>query len=242
MSWVRTGAIAAAIAVHAAAAAAFVTFGANEPDALQSGAGKDDLSIVATVTLQSEESIGLDAVNQEHQDASVAAKPAPQPEVKQEEAKKEDAIEMEPTPPEETVQPQPPIQEKPPEKEAVKPEAQPVAPSVSAAALEEQHAMSRELEARRSQLLSLYNGKIYKALMEHAIRPRRVQQGRVLLELTLAPSGALLSHRVLQSSGSDLLDRTAMASLERAAPFPPAPPELSTGPYTLSIPFEYAVK
>ncbi|MGB8870128.1 MAG: hypothetical protein WCC96_12875, partial [Rhodomicrobium sp.] len=70
MSWVRTGAILAAFGVHAAAAAALLSFGANAPEALQSGAGKDDLSIVATVTMQSEESIGLDAVTAEHQDAS----------------------------------------------------------------------------------------------------------------------------------------------------------------------------
>ena len=102
--------------------------------------------------------------------------------------------------------------------------------------------MSRDLEARRTQLLSLYNGQIYRTLMQHALRPKKLERGRVIVELTLAPSGALLEHRVLQSSGSDLLDRTALASLERAAPFPPAPVELSKGPYTLSIPFEYAVK
>ncbi|MGO8777859.1 MAG: energy transducer TonB [Rhodomicrobium sp.] len=241
MSWVRAGAILAAFGVHAAAAAALLSFGANAPEALQSGAGKDDLSIVATVTMQSEESIGLDAVTAEHQDASAAAKPAPQPEVKQE-AKKEDAIEMQPPPPEESAPPQAPIQEKPVEKQVEKQEARPAAPSVASAAQEEQHAMNRDLEARRSQLFSLYNAEIYRAIMTHALRPARRQEGRVIVELTLAPSGALLDHRILKSSGSDLLDRTALASLERAAPFPPAPGEVSKGPYRLSIPFEYALK
>jgi len=240
MSLVRAGAILAAFGVHAAAAAALIAFGPYEQDALQSGAGKDDLSIVATVTLQTEESIGLDAVTVEHQEASAAAKP--QPEIKQEEAKKEEAIEMDPPPPEESAPAQAPIQEKPLEKQAEKQEVQPAAPSAPTAAQEEQHAMSRDLEARRSQLLSLYNGKIYRALMEHALQPKMLQRGRVIVELTLAPSGALLAHRVLQSSGSDVLDRTAMASLERAAPFPPAPEELIKGTYTVSIPFEYAVK
>ncbi len=242
MSWVRAGAILAAFGVHAAAAAVLVTFGANEPEALQSGAGRDDLSIVATVTLQSEESIGLDAVTAERQDASAAAKPVVQPEIKREEAKMEDAIEMEPPPPEERAPPQAPIQEKPVEKQVEKQEAQPSAPAVPSAAQEDQHAMSRDLEARRSQLFSLYNAEIYRAVMTHALRPARRREGRVVVELTLAPSGALLDHRVLKSSGSDLLDRTAMASLERAAPFPPAPEEVSKGPYRLSIPFEYALK
>ncbi len=241
MSWVRAGAILAAFGVHAAAAAALVTFGASEPDALQSGTGKDDLSIVATVTLQSEESIGLDAVTAERQDASAAAKPVPQPEIKQEEAKKEDAIEMEPPPPEEQAPPQVPIQEKPVEKPVEKHEVQPAAPSVASAAQEEQHAMSRDLEARRNQLFSLYNAEIYRAVMTHALRPDKVLEGRVGVELTLSPTGKLLAHRVVKSSGFHLLDRTAMANLERV-PFPTPPDGLIKEPYTVTFSFDYSVK
>ncbi|MGO9547397.1 MAG: TonB family protein [Rhodomicrobium sp.] len=244
MSWVRAGAILAAACVHAGAAAAFVFLSANQTDvsALQSGSGKDDLSIVATVTLQSEESLGLDPVTAERQDASAASLAVRQPELKQEEAKKEAAIDTEPPPPTESAPPQAPIQEKPPEKTVEKREAQPSAPSVPVAAQEEQRAMSRELEARRNQLFSLYNSEIMKTVMKHALKPARVRAGRVKVELTLAPSGELLAHRVIESSGSDLLDRTALASLERAAPFPHAPEELSKQPYTFIIPFDYAVK
>ncbi len=60
--------------------------------------------------------------------------------------------------------------------------------------------------------------------MRHALRPKTVEKGRVVIELTLAPSGDLLAHRVVKSSGSATLDRTAMISLERAAPFPPRRP------------------
>jgi len=60
--------------------------------------------------------------------------------------------------------------------------------------------------------------------------------------LTLAPSGKLLDHRIVQSSGSETLDKTAMTSLERAAPFPPAPPEVGNKSHTLRVPFDYAVK
>ncbi len=238
MSWVRAGAIFAAFGVHAAAAAALIAFGAYEPDALQTGAGKDDLSILATVTLQTEESIGLDAVTAERQDASAAAKP--QPEIMQE-AKKEDAIEMEPPPPEESTPPQAPIQEKPPEKQAEKQEVQPAAPAISAAAQEEQHAMSRDLEAQRNRLFSLYNAEIYRAVMTHAVRPKKVREGRVGVELTLSPTGKLLDHRVVKSSGITLLDETAMANLERV-PFPPPPHGLDKQPYTVTFSFDYSVK
>ena len=141
--------------------------------ALQSGSGKDDLSIVATVTLQSEESLGLDPVTAERQDASAASLAVRQPELKQEEAKKEAAIDTEPPPPTESAPPQAPIQEKPPEKTVEKREAQPSAPSVPVAAQEEQRAMSRELEARRNQLFSLYNSEIMKTVMKHALKPAK---------------------------------------------------------------------
>lgn len=238
MSWVRAGAILAALGVHAAVAATLVSFGARD-DALQTGAGRDDLSVVATITMQTEESIGLDAVNAERQDASAAANPVP--EVKQQEAKRDDAIEMDPPPPEESAPPQAPIQPKPVEKQPEKQEAQPTAPSIPAAARQEQHAMSRELEARRSQLFSLYNAEIYRAVMTHAIRPRKVIEGRVGVELTLSPGGKLLAHRIVKSSGVHLLDETAMANLE-SVPFPPPPDGLVKEPYTVTFSFDYSVK
>ena len=60
-----------------------------------------------------------------------------------------------------------------------------------------------------------------------------------MLELTLSPSGELIRHRVVESSGSDIFDKIAMTSLERAEPFPPVPSEAGHEPYTLRVPFEY---
>ena len=163
MSWVRAGAIVAALGVHAAALAALADFGARE-DALQTGAGRDDLSIVATVTMQSEDSVGLDAVTAERQEASAAANAVP--ETKQQEAKLEDAIEMDPPPPDESAPPQAPIQAKPVEKPVEKQEEQPSAPSLAAAAQEEQRAMSREMEARRNRPSRSITPEIYKAIAD----------------------------------------------------------------------------
>ena len=238
MSWVRAGAIVAALAVHAAALAGLADFGARE-EALQTGAGRDDLSIVATVTMQSEASVGLDAINAERQEASAASNPAP--EVKQQEAKREDAIEMDPPPPEETAPPQAPIQAKPVENPVEKQEERPSAPSVATAAQEEQRAISRDLEARRNQAFSLYNAEIYKAIVTHAVRPKEVKKGRVGVELTLSPGGKLITRRVVKSSGVHLLDETAMANLEHV-PFPPAPAGLVKEPYTVTFSFDYSVK
>ena len=238
MSWVRTGAIIAALGVHAAALGALADFGARE-EALQTGAGRDDLSVVATVTMQSEDSLGLDAATVERQEASAAANPAP--EMKPQEAKREDAIEMDPPPPEESAPPQAPIQAKPVENPVEKQEVQPTSPSLAAMAQQEQRAMARDLEARRNQAFSLYNAEIYKAIVSHAIRPKEVMKGRVGVELTLSPGGKLLTRRVVKSSGVHLLDETAMANLERV-PFPSPPAGLVKEPYTVTFSFDYSVK
>ena len=98
------------------------------------------------------------------------------------------------------------------------------------------------MEARRNEVLSLYNSQVYKTLIKNAIRPKATQKGRVVVELTLAPSGELLDHRVVESSGSPSLDKIAMTSLERAAPFPPVPAEVNKQSHTMRVPFEYAAK
>ena len=237
MNWVRFGSAGAALGVHIAVFGLFVLSAAHEPDlsALQSGSGDDDLTIVATITMQSEESLGLDAASVQRQEASLGGQAAP--EVQEEVKKEEEKVEL---PPEETQDPVPLVEEKKPEKKIVEPK--PSAPAPASEAQEDQRAATRAFEARRNEVLSLYNSRVYQALMKNALRPKTLEKGRVVLELTLAPSGELLDHHVVVSSGSPALDKTAMTSLERAAPFPPVPPEVSKEPHTLRVPFEYAVK
>jgi len=50
--------------------------------------------------------------------------------------------------------------------------------------------------------------------------------GKVTLNVAIESTGALQSVNLLRSSGSKLLDDTAVAIVRRAAPFPPFPPEL----------------
>jgi protein TonB len=207
-----------------------------QPDlaALQSGNGDDDLTVVATITMQSEESLGLDSANVQQQEASLGGQAVPQV---QEEVKEEEKVEL---PPEKSPEPTPLVEEEKPEKKIV--EVNPSIPTPSSEAQEEQRAATRALEARRNEVLSLYNSRVYQALIKNALRPKATQKGRVVVELTLAPSGELLDHHVVESSGSPMLDKTAMTSLERAAPFPPVPAEVSKQSHTLRVPFEYAVK
>ncbi len=235
MNWVRIGAACIAIGVHVAFV--FVLLSMHEPDlaALQSSGGEDDLSVVATITMQSEEILGLDAASVQRREASAGGQAAPQ--APEEIKKEEDKVEL---PPEASPEPVPSTNEKKPEKKVV--EQKPSTPAPRSEAQDEQRAANRAHEARRAEALSIYNSKVYQALMKNALRPRITQKGRVVLELTLAPSGELLDHHVVQSSGSRTLDRTAMSSLERAAPFPPVPPEAGEDRHTLRVPFEYAMK
>ncbi len=236
MNWVRFGSAGAALGAHAVLGL-FVSSIAQAPDlsALQSGKGNDDLTIVATITMQSEESLGLDAVSVRRHEASLGGKAAPQ---LQEEVNKE--LEKMDLAPEETQEPVPFAEEKKPEKQIV--EQKPTTSAPASEAQEEQSAASRVFEARRSEVLSLYNSRLYQALMRNALRPDQAQKGRVVLELTLSASGELLDHHVVQNSGYAILDKAAMSSIAHAAPFPPLPPEIGREPHTMRVPFEYAVK
>jgi len=232
MNRVRLASALAAIILHAALVAALLSGAADsDSDAIQSGAGADDLTIVATVSLDAVESIGPDAANVEQSAASAGnqASPPPEPEPVQEAEK----IEL---PPEQAEVTLPKKEEEKPEK----PEEQPSTPAPSSTAQDEARASTRAYEARLSQLLAAYNHKVHQALMRNASRPKNREKGRVMLELTIAPNGELLAQRVVKSSGARDLDETAMASLKRAAPFPPMPSDIAKGPRTLLVPFDYS--
>jgi protein TonB len=79
-------------------------------------------------------------------------------------------------------------------------------------------------------------------LERYKVRPQAAKEGKegdVLLQITVAPSGRLLDHAVLQSSGTPELDSAAIAALERAAPFPPLPPDLNSSPLTFTLLYQF---
>lgn len=70
-------------------------------------------------------------------------------------------------------------------------------------------------------------------------RPERVTlTGTTVLRFTLGADGSLVNAVIADSSGSGLLDRTALNALERAAPFP-APPPSAGNSLTFEIPFTF---
>jgi protein TonB len=87
-----------------------------------------------------------------------------------------------------------------------------------------------------------YLGQVRKTLERSKVNPRSTISGTVLIKFTVGPKGELLSRTVQQSSGSKILDEAAMAALDRAAPFPPLPQEIATGPLEVQVPFRFVTR
>ena len=66
---------------------------------------------------------------------------------------------------------------------------------------------------------------------------KRKQQGTVVLAFSIDRAGEVLAARIQTSSGYPLLDRAALAMLDRAAPLPPMPHER----LHLAVPIEYSL-
>ncbi len=87
-----------------------------------------------------------------------------------------------------------------------------------------------------------YLGQVRKSLERSKVNPRSSLAGTVLIRFTVGPAGDVLSRVVQKSSGSKLLDDAAMASLDRAAPFPAMPQDLARGPLEVQVPFNFVTR
>ena len=89
---------------------------------------------------------------------------------------------------------------------------------------------------------SRYLGQIYDQVKRAKVNPRSHSTGAVIVKFTIGTDGALLSREVLKSSGTAVLDNAAIAALERAAPFPGIPPEVSPRAMTFTQTFRFLVR
>ena len=64
-------------------------------------------------------------------------------------------------------------------------------------------------------------------------------QGRLSLQFTIDAAGYLDQLRLIQSSGSHVLDQEALRAIKAAAPFPPIPSWIKPVPLTISASMEY---
>ena len=70
----------------------------------------------------------------------------------------------------------------------------------------------------------------------------RDEQGVAQLAFSVDRSGGVHNARIVRSSGSSLLDRETLALVERAAPLPPPPPEISGAQIAIVVPIRYNMR
>jgi protein TonB len=90
--------------------------------------------------------------------------------------------------------------------------------------------------------LGLYLGQINEHVQKAKATPRSRMAGTVVMRFTVGVDGQLLFKEIASSSGSKMLDEAATVALDRAAPFPPIPPEVSIRPLAFTQPFTFIMR
>jgi TonB family protein len=65
------------------------------------------------------------------------------------------------------------------------------------------------------------------------------RQGKVLVRFTITRDGSLQKFEIAMQSGTDALDKAAVAGISASQPFPPLPPEFKAGWIRLQLTFRY---
>lgn len=106
----------------------------------------------------------------------------------------------------------------------------------------ERHLASQPTSRGETDTVGAYLRLVRELLERAKVNPNTELTGQVLLQMSVDPSGKVLSRKVLASSGSKTLDDAALASLDRASPLPPLPSGLSQTPLEISVPFKFRVQ
>jgi protein TonB len=226
------------IAAHAAFAAWLLVVPGGA--ALDSGEGDDQFIVEQGIAIEGLDMWGQDettvqAVDAQPMEAS-EARPAVE-EVKETEKVEETKIITSETGPEqevEEVKPEPVKEPTPPQVATLEQEAQ--------VAVEEKRATSLVQSGGEATSHSMYLGKLRTHLEKRKINPRTRQVGTAIVRFSVDASGQLLTREIATSSGNKQLDDAAIASIEKAAPFPPMPEELNKEPLVVSVPFRFTVR
>ncbi len=68
---------------------------------------------------------------------------------------------------------------------------------------------------------------------------RRKMYGETRVRFTIDRGGNLLNYEIVGSSGYEILDKAALATVKRASPMPPMPAELSGSQYEVTVPLQF---
>lgn len=226
-------------AIHLGVASSmFVTFGNAS---LDSGEGEDMLTVEQGIAIEGIAKFGdaefaTEAVEVEPTQMSEA-----RPEI--EEVKAEEKVEED----ELLTSEQGPVQEEIPEVkpepvEEPRPAQTATLEQVEQIKVEEQQSSGQAKTAGNATEKSKYLGKLRYHLEGKKVNPRSQSVGTVIVQFTVNASGELVERRVVTSSGSQVLDDAAIASIEKAAPFPPVPDVVGEETIVVSVPFRFSVR
>ena len=91
-----------------------------------------------------------------------------------------------------------------------------------------------------------YGNTLWDAIGKYKNYPKVAQmrgwQGETVIELLLDGKGSLQSKRILKSSGHEVLDKEALAMVDKATPFPPPPETLRAGSFSIKIPIPFRLE
>jgi protein TonB len=90
-----------------------------------------------------------------------------------------------------------------------------------------------------------YSSLLLAWLEKHKKYPRRARlrhwQGTAVLQFAIDRSGNVLDYRIARSSGHAVLDEEVEAMIRRAAPLPPAPPEMRSARLEFVVPVQFVL-
>ncbi len=174
--------------------------------------------------------------------------PEPEPEPKPElepEPEPEPAPEPEPEPkPEPAPEPQP-VAEPTPEPETAEAQAPSGEPAETATEQQSQATVPLQNAGVKSEVDN-YLSRLSRHLARYYEYPRRArrlgQEGTPVIVFEFQRDGSLIAHSLRTSSGHQLLDESALAMLEQAAPLPEVPDEIAGQKFRYTLPVRFSLR
>jgi protein TonB len=87
-----------------------------------------------------------------------------------------------------------------------------------------------------------YLGSLRNHLEKNKVNPRTEIVGTAVVHFSVDARGEITSRKIVKSSGHKALDDAALASVEKASPFPPIPSNLNRNKLEISVPFKFTVR
>jgi protein TonB len=84
-----------------------------------------------------------------------------------------------------------------------------------------------------------YVSEVRARITRYPVKPNTKASGTVIVAVKINANGTLVSNRIVESPGHKLLEHAALATVARAAPFPPISAELGVSTVSFRLPFRF---